>query len=305
MATQSVKMAFEAAGRVLPIDSILPTRTVSDATRKSKKYLRIQASIREVGIVEPLVVYPGSGKGRNGQYLLLDGHLRLEALQAMGKTEALCLISTDDEGFTYNHKVNQISAIQEHFMIMKALDNGVSEDRIAVTLNLDVASIRKKRDLLNGICPEAVELLRDKRASPGALRMLRRVLPMRQLAMAELMIASNNFTSSYAQCLLAATPQEDLVDRENPKDIPGLRPQDLSRMEREMKVLEKDFRRIEDSHGRNTLNLVLAAGYVRKLLENAVVLKYMSRNYGDVLREFERLAEATDLGDPGEAAESS
>jgi hypothetical protein len=190
-------------------------------------------------------------------------------------------------------------------MIAKALDNGVTEERMAVTLNVDVASIRKKRDLLTGICPEAVQLLRDRRASPGALRVFKRVVPMRQIEMAELMIASSNFTASYAQCLLAATQQEALADQDQPKDLPGLRPQDLARMEREMKVLENDFRRIEDSHGRNTLNLVLAAGYVRKLLGSAAILKFMSRKYADVLGEFEKLAEVADLGDTSEATESS
>jgi hypothetical protein len=34
------------------------------------------------------------------------------------------LIATDDEGFTYNHKVNRLTAIQEHFMILRALKNG-------------------------------------------------------------------------------------------------------------------------------------------------------------------------------------
>lgn len=36
----------------------------------------------------------------------------------------MCLISDDDEAFTYNHKVNQLSAIQEHFMILRAINAG-------------------------------------------------------------------------------------------------------------------------------------------------------------------------------------
>lgn len=294
---QAIKKAFESEGKVVPIELILPTRSISPAYRQSPKYRRIQASIKEVGIVEPIVVYPQSGAGRSKQYLLLDGHLRLDVLRQQGATEVLCLISTDDEGFTYNHKVNQITPLQEHFMIMKALENGVSEERIANTLNLDVPAIRKKRDLLEGICPETVELLRDKRCSPGALRSFRKVLPMRQIMMAELMVASNNFTASYGQCLLAATPQEELIEKEKPKDVPGLRPEDLARMEREMKVLEKDFRRIENSHGRNTLNLVLAVGYIRKLLDSAAVVKFLSRKYADIFSEFEKLAESVDLSE--------
>ncbi len=180
-------------------------------------------------------------------------------------------------------------------MILKALEGGVSEDRIAATLNVDVPAIRRMRDLLCGICPEAVDLLRDQRSPPGSLRSLKKVMPMRQIEMAELMVASNNFSASYAKCLLAATPQEQLVEKDTPKDLPGLRPKDLIRIEREMHVLEKDFRRIQDSYGRNTLNLVLAVGYLRRLLENAVLVKFLSRRYGDLLSEFEKLAEVTDL----------
>ena len=299
--TPRIKVAFETKGRTLPIDAILPTRTVSPLARKSRKYQRIRASIREVGIVEPIVVHPQHARGKASQYLLLDGHLRLDILREQGETEVLCLISTDDEGFTYNHKVNQISAIQEHFMIMKALESGVSEERMAATLNVDVSAIRRKRDLLDGVCPEAVELLRNKRSAPGALRVMKKVTPMRQIEMAELMIASNNYSASYAKCLLAATPEDQLAEKGAPKDVPGLRPEDMARMEREMHLLEKDFRRIQDSHGRNTLNLVLAVGYLRKLLGNATLVRFLSKKYGDLLSEFEKLAKSTNLEEEPEA----
>ena len=32
----------------------------------------------------------------------------------MGETEVTCLISTDDEAFTYNKRVNRLAIIQEH-----------------------------------------------------------------------------------------------------------------------------------------------------------------------------------------------
>lgn len=54
------------------------------------------------------------------------------------------MISTDDEAFTYNNRVNSIAIIQEHKMILKAIENGVSEERIAKSLNVDVASIRRR-----------------------------------------------------------------------------------------------------------------------------------------------------------------
>ncbi len=58
------------------------------------------------------------------QYLLLDGHLRVEILQALGHTEVRCLIATEEDPFNYNHKTNRIAPIQEHFMILRAIEQG-------------------------------------------------------------------------------------------------------------------------------------------------------------------------------------
>src|SRR5206468_2729963 len=123
------------------------------------------------------------------------------------------------------------------------------------SLNVDVQSIRKKRNLLEGICPEAVELLRQERACSEALRELRRVKPMRQIEIAELMRSANNFSAGYAKCLVAATPADQHLEGER-KEARGLSPEDVSRMEHELESLGKEFKIIEESHGKNVLNLV-------------------------------------------------
>jgi uncharacterized ParB-like nuclease family protein len=292
-----IRFACDPKILLLPLSSILPVRKISVGMTKTEKCRRIAASIREVGVVEPLVVYPQVNGST--QYVLLDGHIRLAILKELGQEKVRCLVAADNEGFTYNHKVNPLSAIQEHFMIMEAIRQGVSEERIAKALSVDVAAIRRKRDLLDGICPEAVQLLKDKRASAGAFREMRKVKPMRQIEMAELMVAANNFSGSYAQCLLAATPQEQLLEPDKPKEVNGLSPEDMSRMEREMGNLAQELRTVEDSHGRNVLNLVLVVGYLKKLLENARVVRYMSQYSAEILAEFQRIVETKSLG-PGE-----
>ena len=125
---------------------------------------------------------------------------------------------------------------------------------------------------------------------------MRKVKPMRQIEMAELMVAANNFSANYAQCLLAATPQEQLLEPDKPKDVRGLSPEDMSRMEREMGNLSQDLRSVEDSHGRNVLNLVLVIGYLKKLLENARVVRYLSQHCGDILAEFQKIVESKTMG---------
>lgn len=292
----TVNFAFEREAVRVPLEAILPVRSVGDSVRASQRFRRIEASIREVGVIEPLVVFPQPRRGGKGpQYVLLDGHLRLDVLRTLGTQDVLCLVATDDEAFTYNHKVNQLSPIQEHFMLLKALEHGLSEERVSTALGIDVAAIRKKRHLLEGICPEAVELLKDRHATPGTLRELRRVTPMRQIEMAELMLASCNFKVAYAKCLVAATAQDQLLQADEGKQSTGLKPEDLARIEREMHALEADFRRLEDSHGQNMLRLVLAVGYLRRVLDNAAVVRYLSRKHPDLLAELTRIVETTDL----------
>lgn len=291
-----VRMAFEATVVMLRLEQIFPVRVLRSDAKTKLHYQRLLASIREVGVIEPLVVHPPKSSGQGAaMYMLLDGHTRLEVLKDLKQEEVRCLVATDDEAFTYNHKVNRVSPIQEHFMIMRALQSGVSEDRIARTLSVDVGAIRQKRDLLNGVCPEAVTLLKDRQASAGAIREIRRATPMRQIEMAELMTSANNFSASYARCLVAATPEKDLLPNEKAKAVAGTRADDVLRMEREMESLERDFRAIEESHGRNTLNLVLAVAYLRKVLDHAPAVRYLSQHHNEILAEFQKLSETADL----------
>jgi ParB-like chromosome segregation protein Spo0J len=291
--TKPVKMAFNPDGVKVSLDKILPLKKVKSSIKNTIKYRQIATSIREVGVIEHLVVYPQNGS--SGNYLLLDGHLRFEVLKEIGQREVFCLVSTDDEAFTYNHKVNRISPIQEHFMILKAIEKGVSEQRIAKTLNVDIGKIRQKRDLLEGICPEVVELLKDKHFSPNAIRELKKMKPMRQIEVTELMIAAGNYTVPYARALLAATPKDQLIEQQKPKRIEGLSPEEMARMEKETEILARDFKVVKDSYGKDTLNLVLACGYLSKLIDNSQTLRFLSKYYPDILSEFQQIIEATSL----------
>ena len=206
----TVKMGFEETRLRIAIAQIQPLKLVSEAVKKTPKYAQIAASIREVGIVEPPVV--ARDRSDPGKYLLLDGHLRIDVLKDMGQTEVTCLISTDDEAFTYNKRVNRLAMIQEHRMIVKAVERGVPEERIAKALNVDVQSIVRKRRLLDGICPEVAEILKDKHIAIHTFTELKKMVPLRQIEAAELMVAMNKFTINYAKSLVAATPQAQLVE---------------------------------------------------------------------------------------------
>jgi len=70
------------------------------------------------------------------------------------------------------------------------------------------------------------------------------------------MIATNNLTVPYAQALLAATPNNMLVQENSVKKATGVTPEQMVKMEREMANLEGQYKLIEQSYGHNVLNLV-------------------------------------------------
>ena len=294
--SKQVEQAFSSEVIKLQVEQILPLRKIEPSVKKTKKYRQILSSIAEVGVIEHIVVH--AQPNMPGKFMLLDGHLRLEVLKDIGTKDVYCLVSKDDEAFTYNHKVNRLSPIQEHFMILKATEKGVADDRIAKALNVDVGKIRQKRNLLKYIGPEVVELLKDKQISPGAIRILKKMHPLRQIEVAELMIAAHNFTVPYAQALLAATPQDQLLEKEKEKKIAGLTPDERTKMEIESSALARDIKIVKDNYGKDTLNLVLACGFISRILENARVVRYLSKGYPDMLSEFQKIIEATSLAQP-------
>jgi ParB/RepB/Spo0J family partition protein len=285
-----MKIGFEMRRVQIALADILPIRQVRDPQDNIKRYRTIRASIKEVGLIEPLVVYPQ--KGSAGKYLLLDGHLRHYALKDLGKTEAECIIASDDESFTYNARVNRLNPIAEHKMIMKAVQNGVKPEKIAAALNLSEADVKASMTLLDGINEEAADLLKDKAISPKAIRLMRKVCGVRQIEIAELMVSAGNYTKGYAEALVLGTPKDQLVNPEEPKQKKGMTREEIGKLEAEMETLERDLKAVERSYGDNMLNLTLARGYVKKLLDNAKVVRFLNGNYGDILAEFETLAAA-------------
>lgn len=288
-----VALGFIPEPLLLAMDMILPSIKVPVGLATSRKYIQIRASIEEVGLIEPLSV--AAVDASSGQHLLLDGHVRLVALRDLGHQAAPCLIATDDETYTYNNRINRLSTIQEHIMIRRAVERGVPPERLAKALSVDVSQITKKVNLLDGICPEAIELFKDRQFSVELGRVIRKMKPTRQVECAELMVAANNMTVAYAEALLVATPSMSLVEGVRPRKIAGVTPDQMARIEREMANLQGQYRLVEHSYGQDVLNLVLARGYLTKLLGNSKVAKYIKQRQPEVLEQFTTIVQTTTL----------
>ena len=291
--TEKVTMAFEPASVSVPVSDILLLRQVSSDVRKSRKYRQIMVSIQKTGIAQPPIV--SRHPRMKGRYVLLDGHLRIDVLKEQGADRVTCLVSLDDEAFTYNRHVNRLATIQEHKMILKLVERGVPEKLIAEALDVNITSIRTKRNLLNGICPEAADILKDKQCPINTIRAIKKMKPERQVEAAELMVAMNNYSVSYAGTLVASTPPELLNDGESSGKSLGASPEQIARMEREMANLQQGIRRIESTYGSNHLTLVLAVGYLRSMLANKAIDRHLDKYHPELRGEFMKICEATAL----------
>lgn len=283
----TAKLAFQLKTVQLALADILPVRVIKDP-ENVKRYESIRASIKEVGMIEPLVVHPQ--KSAPGKHLLLDGHLRFYALKSLNLTQAECLIADDDEAFTYNARVNRLNPIAQHKMIVKAVQNGVRPERIAAALSLPMSRLKTSMTLLDGINEEAVELLKDKSISPKVICLLKKVTGVRQIEISELMVSASNFTKPYAEALVLGTPKDQLISPQEPKRKKGMTREEIAKLELELETLERDLKSVEQTYGENMLNLTAARGYIKKLLENTKVVRFLTGNYREILSDFESIA---------------
>lgn len=277
----------------LPLDRILPSRKTAEVVLTSRKYKQIVASMEAVGLIEPLSV--GKADKTTGLHILLDGHIRLLALRQLGYVDAPCLVASDDESYTYNNRINRISSIQEHLMLRRAIERGVNPERLAKALSVDISQIHKKVGLLDGICPEAIEMLRDQQFSANLGSVLRKLKPTRQIECVELMLTANNLTVAYAEALLAATPPHLLVSERRPRKMRGVTAEQMAKMEREMGNIQGQLKLVEKSYGQDVLLLVLARGYLGKLVDNKAVFRFLSQRQPDVLAEFQNIVQTVAL----------
>lgn len=283
-----IRQGFQGKLIELAVEELLPTKNISICVRQGRKYAQILSSIRQVGLIEAPVVAPF--KKKKG-YLLLDGHLRIMALKQLGVERVFCLISTDDETYTYNKYTNRLSAIQEHRMIVKALKSGVSEEKLASALNLDISTIKNKRNLLDGICPEAADLLKDKAVSEPVFRVLRKMKAPRQITVAMLMNDQNKFTANYATALLEATPTHLLDNNGKPrKETPAILARQ-ARLEEESLALSREIGSLKEQYGTEMIDLTSIQAYLKRLLGNEAVANYLREFNEPIYDKFKEIVE--------------
>lgn len=279
MSISKVKLSFDDETLLLPLNKILPIRAIDQETINSVKFQSILSSIKELGIIEPIAVYPD----KKDFYILLDGHLRFEALKILNAKAVIYLISTDDEGFTYNRQINRLSSIQEYRMIVAAINKGIPIEKIAAVLSVNVEAIRRKLNMLDKIAPEVILMLKNHMVTQGIFTVLKKMKVPRQIEVVVMMLEAGRISQTYADMMLAGTKPEMSVDKKEPRKNKKLSPEHISEIQQEIEQLQENYAYAKDNIGDTMLTLVVAKGYVKKILENTSIQYYMTKYHKGVL----------------------
>src|SRR6476620_9235144 len=137
-------------GLDIPLIRLRPLRERKVGKRE---FNRILGSIKAVGLIEPLVVYP-----EGDDYVILDGAQRYRALLELGVEVVPCILGKQREAFTGNRMVNRVSPVQENRMIEKSMEE-LDEKTIAAALGLSGITHRLKKTLLKRLHPDVAAAL--------------------------------------------------------------------------------------------------------------------------------------------------
>ncbi|WP_033576989.1 ParB/RepB/Spo0J family partition protein [Dickeya chrysanthemi] len=286
-----IKFCFVKEFIDIDIQKLTPSKNLIPNVKKSIKYIQIKISIEEIGLIEPIIVYPEN----NGETIkILDGHLRVEAMKEIGLESVACLISTLDDAYTPNKHVNRLTIIQEQKMLKIAMER-VSIEKLSSSLGISIDTLKGRSKLLDGIDPKVISLLSDKHTPRAIFNVIKKMKPIRQIEAANMMISFDNYSRNFALSLLNGTKPDLLIKgKENSLTTSETR-KNIQRLEREMATIQNETNRIEEIYGANTLKFVIAKSYIKKLLDNNKVLHWLIEHNPDYLKELKKISSINSL----------
>ena len=272
-------------GLDIPIVKLVPrTERVVSA-----KYLkRIEASMRAVGMLDPFVVFP-----QGDSYEILDGCLRYRILLEMGVETVPCLIRDQREAFTCHKMVNHISASQEMKMIRKSLEE-LDEKTIASALGMVGIAHRLNLNLLNKLDPTVVKAFDACKLNLLCAKEFAHVKPERQAEILKLMESCNDYSVTFARGMVLKTPVSKRTKSNgarSPWAQADEKKNDLLKTLREAEQQQDFYTGLYRQYTTNLLKLVI---YVRSMIANARIKKYLVERHPHLLEMFEQIIISTE-----------
>lgn len=98
------------------------------------------------------------------------------------------------------------------------------------------------------------------------------------------------------------TKPADLRQPEGLKKATGLSTEQMATLEREMASVSHDYKALEASYGDDMLVLVIASGFLERLLSKSEIERFLAGRYAQMLETFRSIVAATSLDEAPAAA---
>ena len=263
---------------------IIQLRPLRDRKISKREYDRILASIKAIGLIEALVVYPDGE-----DFVILDGVQRHRMLLELGVEIVPCVVGQRREAFTGNRMVNRVSPVQEHRMIEQSLEE-LDEKTIAAALGLSGIGHRVKRTLLKQLHPEVAAAFDQGKITRTCALELTHVKPPRQKEILSAMNGYKDCSLALARSLILKTPPPLRATRKgrkrNPWNKTAQRKNDLLKKLEDAEQKHDFYSRLYKQY---TIDLLKLAIYARSLLTNNRAREYLDQHHPTIVTRFEAI----------------
>lgn len=270
----------DSVGVDVPVTRLRPLR---ERKITKREYDRIVASIRAVGLIEPLVIYP-----EGDDYVILDGAQCYRALLELGVEVVPCILGKQREAFTGNRMVNRVSPVQEHRMIERSLGE-VDEEAIAEALGISGLGHRLKKTLLKQLAPEVAAAFDAGKINRVCAKEFTHVKPHRQKEILAAMESYKDYSTTFARTLVVKTPphqRESRGRKHNPWDKTTQKKNDLLKKLAEAEQKHDFYSQLYKQY---TVDLLRLAIYARSLVTNQRLREYLDQHHPDIVARFEAI----------------
>ena len=159
--------------RQIPIEDIIPNRFQPRISFDEKALNELSSSIKQHGIIQPLVVRPLGDK-----FEIIAGERRYKAATMAGLTTVPAIVTEMDDGTSAevalieNVQRKDLTAIEEAKSYKNMLDRGnLTQEELAKKMGLSQSTIANKLRLLN-LCDEVQDALLNEKISERHARAL-------------------------------------------------------------------------------------------------------------------------------------
>ena len=272
-----------AHGADVDIDKLVPLQERKVNFRAKNGYRKILASIREIGLIEPLCVFQ-----EDGVFVILDGYVRYRACEELGVKTVPCLVYPDKEAYTFNRMVNSLSPTQEARMLRRSLES-IEEPTIAKVLGLRRITPRLGATVSKQLRPDVLKALDKGLIGLGCAREFTYVKPKRQLEILKEMERTRDYGISFVRALVLRTPPAQRNRTKKRKSPWDKNPAQKRELVTKLEAIEKRYDFYSSLYRQYTTDLLKLCIYVRKLVVNEKIRDRLNTTTPEVLQCFESI----------------